>query len=101
MVLVDSEKCLGQPHCGVCKDACPYRIPQFNPDHDLKMEKCDFCLDRMGQGKQPVCVDACPMHALDVAPMTKLSSSYGDGKVADGFNFSNEANPSIVLKGRR
>ncbi len=101
VVLVDSERCLGLPHCGVCKDACPYGIPQFNPNHDFKMEKCNFCLDRMGQGKQPVCVDACPMHALDAAPLTELSRSYGDGKVADGFHFSYEATPSIVLKRKR
>lgn len=98
VVLVDSEKCLGEPNCGFCKDACPYHIPQFNPDHDLKMEKCNLCLDRLGQGKQPICVDACPMHALDVAPLNKLSRRYGHGKVVDGFCFSREANPSIVLK---
>jgi anaerobic dimethyl sulfoxide reductase subunit B (iron-sulfur subunit) len=101
VVIVDSEKCLGQPHCGVCKDACPYRIPQFNPDHDLKMEKCDFCLDRMEQGKRPVCVDACPMRALDAAPLTELSRTYGNEKVVDGFHFSEKATPSIVLKRKR
>jgi anaerobic dimethyl sulfoxide reductase subunit B (iron-sulfur subunit) len=100
IVLVDSEKCIGQPNCGLCFEACPYRIPQFNPDCDLKMEKCNLCLDRLIQGKQPICVDACPMHALEVAPMSELSRRYGDVKTADGFDFSSEANPSIIVRGK-
>ncbi len=98
VVVVDSEKCLGEPSCGLCKDACPYGIPQFNPDRDFKMEKCDLCLDRLEQGKQPICVDACPVRALDVAPLEELSKRNGCGKVAEGFNFSTQANPSIILK---
>jgi anaerobic dimethyl sulfoxide reductase subunit B (iron-sulfur subunit) len=65
------------------------------------MEKCNLCLDRISLDKQPICVDACPMHALDVAPLNKLSRRYGHGNVADGFNFSNEAKPSIILKRKK
>ena len=98
IVVVDSEKCLGQPDCGLCEEACPYGIPQFNPGRDFKMEKCDLCLDRQEQGKQPICVDACPVHALDSAPLEELSKRYGSGTVAEGFDFSRKANPSIILR---
>lgn len=101
IVLVDAEECMGEPNCGLCKDACPYSIPQFNPGHDFKMEKCNLCLDRLSQDKQPICVDACPMHAIDVAPLNELSRKYGSGNMADGFNFSKESKPSIILKRRR
>lgn len=98
IVLVDSEKCLGSLDCGLCKDACPYRVPQFNSCHDFKMEKCNLCLDRLDHAKKPICVDACPTHALDVAPLSELSKKHGYGKTADGFSFSDQTNPSIFLK---
>jgi anaerobic dimethyl sulfoxide reductase subunit B (iron-sulfur subunit) len=101
IVLVDPEKCLGEKNCGLCRNGCPYRIPQFNPHHDFKMEKCNLCPDRLDQGKRPICVDACPMHALDLGPLEELSKGEGYGQGADGFTFSQEACPSIVLKRKR
>lgn len=101
IVLVDSGKCLGAENCGFCQEVCPYRIPQFNPGHDFRMEKCNLCFDRLDHGKQPICVDACPMHALEVAPLDELSRRHGRGEEIDGFNFSKEANPSILLKRKR
>lgn len=98
IVLVDPMKCLGGENCGFCKDACPYSIPQFNPDCDFKVEKCNLCLDRLNQGKKPICVDACPTEALEVAPMEELSKRHGHCHEVDGFVFSKEANPSIILK---
>ena len=98
IVIVDPEKCLGEQNCGLCKDACIYRIPQFNPARDFKMEKCDLCLDRLENGKQPICVDACPMHALGVAPLEELSKKNNCGRAAEGFNYSTEANPSIIIR---
>lgn len=99
IVRVDSEKCLGEPNCGLCKKACPYQIPQFNPNLDLKMEKCNLCLDRLHEGKRPICVDACPMHALNVAPLNELSKRYGHSKKAQNFKYAEEAKPSIILRG--
>ena len=99
--LLNVTKCLGEPDCGLCKKACPYQIPQFNPNLDLKMEKCNLCLDRLDQGKRPICVDACPMHALDVGPLNELSRRQGHGQEAEGFIFSQETSPSITLKRKR
>ena len=101
IVLVDPGRCLGEKSCGLCRDRCPYRIPQFNPHHDFKMEKCNFCLDRLDQGKRPICADACPMHALDLGPLNALSKERGHGQEAEGFIFSQETLPSIVLKRKR
>jgi anaerobic dimethyl sulfoxide reductase subunit B len=59
VVVVEREKCTG---CHACLDACPYEIPQF--DTDGKMQKCDMCLDRIENGKIPICVATCPTQAL-------------------------------------
>jgi len=101
IVLVDQDKCLGECACGQCREACPYGIPQFHPGNDSRMEKCDFCHDRLDQGKQPICVDACPMRALDAGPLDKLLRRYGHDAGAEGFTYSEEAHPSVLLKGKK
>jgi anaerobic dimethyl sulfoxide reductase subunit B (iron-sulfur subunit) len=98
IVLVDPEKCLGGSTCGHCGDVCPYNVPQFNPDQDFKMEKCNFCADRLAQGKRPICVEACPMHALDAGDLEEMGIKYGRGREAEGFHYSLETRPSVILK---
>jgi molybdopterin-containing oxidoreductase family iron-sulfur binding subunit len=84
VVLIDKEKCTG---CGMCAEVCPYNmITMIEPD-DLKKGywgdgiltpfeiekyaklkprtpiKCTFCIDRVREGKKPLCVLACPSGA--------------------------------------
>ena len=67
IVIVDEELCSGGEQCGrACLEACLYEAPQFGEEPNAKMQKCDLCLDRLGNGKQPICVAACPMRALGV-----------------------------------
>jgi anaerobic dimethyl sulfoxide reductase subunit B len=101
IVLVDRDKCIGQSDCGLCGEACPYGIPQFDPEDDFRMGKCNFCHDRLDQGKHPICVDACPMHALDAGPLDALLKRYGQGSGVEGFVFSEKARPSVLLKGKK
>ncbi|MCG8640191.1 MAG: 4Fe-4S dicluster domain-containing protein, partial [Desulfobacterales bacterium] len=60
--------------CRFCMSACPYGARSFNyadPRKFLKkenldfptrtkgvVEKCNFCAERLAEGKQPACVDA-------------------------------------------
>ena len=87
IVTVDPDLCMG---CKYCVMACPYGarhiIPEFEtyyPDAEGDLDpfeayakekweakngygiaaKCDFCMDRVDQGRQPACVDACPAKA--------------------------------------
>jgi tetrathionate reductase subunit B len=55
MVVVDQSKCVG---CQYCSWACPYDVPQFNPETGT-MEKCTLCAHRVTQGEPPACVEAC------------------------------------------
>jgi len=99
VVVVDREACLGNVQCDAsCKTACPYDIPQFGPELDAKMQKCDLCLERWAQKKKPVCVEGCPMRALDAGLLDELKAEYGDIKKAEGFTYSEKAMPSIVFK---
>jgi anaerobic dimethyl sulfoxide reductase subunit B (iron-sulfur subunit) len=97
LMVVDSGKCLGK-ECGLCQQACPYQIPQFGSEDSATMEMCNFCLDRLMEGKKPVCVDACPMHALDFGPLDELEGKYGMAKDTTGFVYSAEVKPAIVFK---
>jgi len=101
VVVVDSEACLGKNSCGLCREACPYDAPQFRADENAKMEMCDLCLDRLAENKNPICVDACPMIALDVGPMDDLKARYGETKEATGFVFSVETQPSAVFRPKK
>jgi len=101
IVLVDRERCLGKAECGMlCLKACPWDAPQFGIEEDAKMQKCDLCFKRLEQGKQAICVEACPMYALDVGPLGELRARYGEGVEAEGYRYSRRARPSVVLKAR-
>lgn len=61
LVSVDADKCIG---CGYCHMACPYNAPRVDREKGHSV-KCNGCADRVAEGKLPICVEACPMHALD------------------------------------
>lgn len=69
IVVVDSSKCTG---CHACFEACPFSIPEF--DKEDIMRKCDMCLDRLADGKNPICSDACPTQALRWGLLTEIQT---------------------------
>ena len=99
IVLVDSEKCLGNIECdSKCLKACPYDSPQFGVEKGSKMSKCNYCVDRLLEQKSPICVEACRTHALDAGKIDNLLIKYGNVKDADNFMYSERTKPSIVFK---
>ena len=60
LVHIDQEKCTG---VGACVTSCPYNVPAL--DDAKKAQKCDGCADRVAEGLNPICVDACPVRALE------------------------------------
>jgi anaerobic dimethyl sulfoxide reductase subunit B (iron-sulfur subunit) len=101
IVTVDRESCLGRDDCGLCLQACPYQAPQFGAEDNARMQKCDFCLERLAEGKKPVCVVSCPMQALDIGPLEELRAAHGDVREAEGFSYSEELAPAVTFKPRR
>ncbi len=67
-ILVKSDLCIG---CKACAMVCPFGIPVY--DYQLKtIVKCDGCIERVKQGKQPACVEACKSGALKFGKLEDL-----------------------------
>ena len=61
-VIWRENKCMG---CRYCMIACPFDIPKFEYDKAIpKIRKCDMCWDRLQEGEQPACVEACPARVM-------------------------------------
>ncbi|WP_457574155.1 4Fe-4S dicluster domain-containing protein [Desulfolithobacter sp.] len=56
VVVTDWDRCDG---CGDCIAACPYEARFADPAYGNRVDKCDFCLDRLVAGGVPSCVEAC------------------------------------------
>ncbi|MDD2549345.1 MAG: dimethyl sulfoxide reductase anchor subunit [Bacteroidales bacterium] len=59
-IIHHAEACIG---CTYCTWTCPYDAPKFNESTRI-VEKCNFCIDRISEGQNPACVQACPVGAL-------------------------------------
>ncbi|HBG19565.1 MAG TPA: hypothetical protein DDY32_09915 [Desulfobulbaceae bacterium] len=60
IVVTDWEKC---ESLGACVQACPYGARFLDARYEDKVDKCDFCLNRLEQGLLPACVEACEANA--------------------------------------
>lgn len=74
LVWPDATKCIG---CGYCTMACPYHAPVIDQEAK-KSSKCDGCRTRIAEGKKPICVEACPLRALDFAETNELVQNHPD-----------------------
>ncbi|WP_434361012.1 dimethylsulfoxide reductase subunit B [Parasalinivibrio latis] len=96
-VVVDTDTCIG---CQYCSMACPYGAPQFNADKG-HMTKCDGCYERVAEGKQPICVESCPLRALEFGPIEELRAKYGDQAEVAPLPSASLTKPNIVIKPNR
>ena len=92
-VFRDAEKCIG---CGACVNACPYGHPVLLPEKISG--RCDGCKSFRDNGKNPVCVDACVMRALEWGDIDELRAKHPEG-VSDLPILPSSAmtDPSIVI----
>jgi len=69
-VVIDPNLCIG---CEYCVYACPWGVISKN-DITQKTSKCTMCSDRVSENKQPFCVQACPVEALDFGLQEDMSA---------------------------
>lgn len=69
-VVYDENRCMG---CRYCMMACPYGIPRYSWENEVPLvHKCTMCYDRLKQGLQPACTDACPYGATIFGTRAKM-----------------------------
>lgn len=93
IVTSDKEKCIG---CGTCVTVCPYGAPKLDTEQK-KSVKCDMCADRVAEGKQPICVESCPVRALDFGEIGELRSKYGDVAAVAPLPEASLTQPNLVI----
>jgi formate dehydrogenase iron-sulfur subunit len=67
-VVVQQDICNG---CGYCIPACPYGVIDQRKE-DGRAWKCTLCYDRIGDGLQPACAQACPTESIQYGPLDEL-----------------------------
>ncbi|WP_069363873.1 4Fe-4S dicluster domain-containing protein [Salisediminibacterium beveridgei] len=85
--------------CKLCVEACPFGAPQLNL-HTEKVDKCDFCHERLSEGLAPVCVGNCPTDALNFAKLPEhqeVTESYTGNHIP----ISRFTSPAIVIRKQR
>lgn len=65
-VLIDPDLCI---NCASCAMACPFGVIRYHqdaaaPPGKTVAVKCDNCIERLGRGEIPACVEACKVGAL-------------------------------------
>lgn len=70
-VVYDAHKCMG---CRYCMVACPFQVPTYEYSTPLtpRVMKCNFCADRLEEGKIPACAEMCPPMALTFGKRSEL-----------------------------
>lgn len=93
LVSVNTDKCIG---CGYCHMACPYNAPRVDRalGHSVK---CDGCASRVEAGLNPICVDACPLRALEFGPVSEMAALGEQANIAP-LPESHYTNPHLYIK---
>jgi carbon-monoxide dehydrogenase iron sulfur subunit len=72
LVLIDEKKCIG---CAMCAVVCPFDVLTFHPLTGSPAPvavKCDGCVERVGRGETPACVEVCKVDALVFGELNDL-----------------------------
>ncbi len=85
--------CIG---CRNCLRNCPFGAPRYNAAEG-HVEKCSLCWERLDEGLQPACVQACPTEALTLVDLDTFDTS-GTVQYPPGFPHRPDVGPSTRFK---
>ena len=94
LVRIDPSLCTG---VRACIQVCPYNAPKFSY-YTKKAVKCDGCRDRVIAGSKPICVEACPVRALEFDLIETLRSKYGTNASIAPLAAPDMTSPNLVVK---
>jgi len=74
LVLIDVHKCIA---CAMCAMVCPFDAVTFFPQANgmpvrVVATKCDGCIERLQESREPACVEACKVDALVFGELNEL-----------------------------
>ena len=69
-VLIKDERCIG---CKFCVMVCPFGVITLRGDGKVAL-KCDLCLARQEEGREPACVEACRTGALKFLTVDEITA---------------------------
>jgi formate dehydrogenase iron-sulfur subunit len=67
---------INEPACNGCRDcvsACPFGVIHMSEEHKVA-QKCTFCYDRLQNGLQPACAQACPTQSIQFGKLDDLKN---------------------------
>jgi anaerobic dimethyl sulfoxide reductase subunit B (iron-sulfur subunit) len=70
IVVHDPDRCIG---CRYCTWVCPYGAPQYDVAAG-HVRKCNLCLDELDAGREPACVSACPLRAIELVSLDEIAA---------------------------
>ena len=92
-------------HCDdpVCQQVCPSGAMRKQDDGFVVLDsnRCIGCGSRVAAGREPVCVEACPMRALEFGEIGDLRARYGDACDVAPLPAGGFTRPNLVITPHR
>ncbi len=77
--LIKEELCIGGKWCIL---VCPFGVIKLSRD-GRRITKCDLCLERIKDERNPACVESCPTGALQYKTIDEITAEKRKGTVKD------------------
>jgi carbon-monoxide dehydrogenase iron sulfur subunit len=92
-VVINKNKCIG---CKMCIQVCSFGVLKRSKS-DNTVIKCDFCIERLEEEKEPVCVKGCPTNALKMTTLEELSSKKKEASTQRLLTSFQKGNDSVDM----